>query len=291
MSLKIGTNLDYRGHDFLDSRQSHPQSTDDLRDWDYSEFPVPLGFEACVDTTWYTYMGPDYTDEETGRWKRRGGAYDEDSELREDVNKLLAHCFPAKLTVSGGGTYVKGESVTPSISWTLLKDRVLVPIVSTWIQVDNNDWEVQSSNATTWSPTSPITSGHTYKVKVRSDEGGEFIDQTSYSFVLETYWDAVENPGPQPNLTVLARSGKASKSTKTKITYDCSGGRYPMIILPASKFHQDTFQMWIGGLLNSNWDFRTVTLENEKGSSDSYTIVWLQTRQTGASIEIEFKNI
>ena len=57
MSLKIGTNFNYQGHDFLDYRQGLPKTLEDLRNWDIL---VPLGFEACVDGEWYMWKGEDY---------------------------------------------------------------------------------------------------------------------------------------------------------------------------------------------------------------------------------------
>jgi hypothetical protein len=68
MSTHIGTNFNYRGKRFLDSRQGGTLSKSDLKNWDFEEIPVPSGFELCLNGhSWY-YYNPDVTIEETGHW-------------------------------------------------------------------------------------------------------------------------------------------------------------------------------------------------------------------------------
>lgn len=68
MSTHIGTNFNYRGKRFLDSRQGGTLSKSDLKNWDFEEVPVPSGFELCLNGhSWY-YYNPNVTIEETGHW-------------------------------------------------------------------------------------------------------------------------------------------------------------------------------------------------------------------------------
>ena len=64
MSAKIGQNFSYLGRNFLDNRQGIPKTEGDLKNWSY---PVPVGFEVCLGTTWY-YYDPGKTTENTGHW-------------------------------------------------------------------------------------------------------------------------------------------------------------------------------------------------------------------------------
>ena len=70
MSTQIGTNFNYKGARFLDSRQG-VESKRDLLNWDFEKVPVPLGFELCLSDDdgeiWY-YYDPNVTYPETGHW-------------------------------------------------------------------------------------------------------------------------------------------------------------------------------------------------------------------------------
>lgn len=285
MSLKIGTNFDYQGHDFLDSRQGLPQSLSDLRNWDIL---VPLGFEACVSGEWYTWKGPDYWNDETGHWEKRsasmGNNYD------DAIAKLMAEVFPATFSVSGSGQYEKGQSITPVITWSLKKEGVSVPIDKVWI----DGTLLPDPNVTRWSPASPITATKTYQVKVQSSEGAEFTGSARWTFSLKRYWGVSNYPAQSSSFILPTLSGLSSEFAsdwkKDQTNFDCSGGKYPMYILPANLYSESTFQIWINGLRNTDYETKRATLTNSSGSRDEYVIITLSTRQTGL-LGIKFTNV
>lgn len=277
MSLKIGTNFDYQGHDFLDKRQGLPKSLADLRNWNIL---VPLGFEACVDGEWYTWKGLDYMNPETGHWEKRG--YGQGTDYSEAINKLMAAVFKASFSVSGGGQYEKGQSVSPRVTWSLTKEGASVPIDAVWI----NNIALADPNVTSYSPGS-ISTTTTYNVRVRSSEGTEFSDSARYLFSLKRYWGVTSDPNATPSLPNLS-SEFASDWKKEATTFDCSGGKYPMYILPAGLYSESTFQIWVGGLRNTDFNTRRESLKNASGSTDEYVIITLGTRQTGV-LSISFK--
>ena len=67
MSHNIGTNFSYKAENFLDYRQGHANSKEDLKNWDV---PVPIGFEVCVNNEWY-YYDPEVDNNDTGHWVKR----------------------------------------------------------------------------------------------------------------------------------------------------------------------------------------------------------------------------
>lgn len=67
MSHNIGTNFSYKAENFLDYRQGHANSKEDLKNWDV---PVPIGFEVCVNNEWY-YYDPEVNNNDTGHWVKR----------------------------------------------------------------------------------------------------------------------------------------------------------------------------------------------------------------------------
>ena len=281
MSLKIGTNFDYQGHDFLDKRQGLPQSLADLREWDIL---VPLGFEACVDGEWYTWKGPDYWNAETGHWEKRGSGMG--TNYDDAIAKLMAHCFPATFTVSGGGTYEKGQSITPRITWSLKKEGVAVPLDS--VSIDGTT--LPDPNASSWSPSSPITTTKTYTVRVVSSEGASYSGTARYSFSLKKYWGTLADP---TNLSSFPGGFSSAWATDWKMdntTFDCSGGKYPVYIIPSGLYSESTFQIWVGGLRNTDFNVSRMTLTNGSGSRDDYAVISLGTRQTGV-LSIKFTNV
>ena len=63
---------------FLDKRQSIANSEEDLKNWDFKKYPIPNGFEVCLNGIWYKYE----TDREntiTGHFFKR--TYTEDDNL------------------------------------------------------------------------------------------------------------------------------------------------------------------------------------------------------------------
>lgn len=77
MAIKLPSNYTLRSNAFLDSRQG-PYLKNNLKDWDFEENPIPLGFEVfvleesngiIVEENWYTYNS--IWSEETGYFKLR----------------------------------------------------------------------------------------------------------------------------------------------------------------------------------------------------------------------------
>lgn len=75
MAIQVDSNFLLKAKDFLDRRQSLAVTLRDLAGWDYTNFPIPVGFEVFVEGQWYTYMGKDgiSNDSLTGYFRKRGG--------------------------------------------------------------------------------------------------------------------------------------------------------------------------------------------------------------------------
>ena len=74
MAIQVDSNFLLKAKDFLDRRQSLAITLRDLAGWDYTNFPIPVGFEVFVEGQWYTYMGKDgiSNDSLTGYFRKRG---------------------------------------------------------------------------------------------------------------------------------------------------------------------------------------------------------------------------
>lgn len=277
MGIDIGTNFNYQGANFLDARQNLPKTLDDLLNWDIL---VPLGFEVCVDGEWYIYKGEDFWSARTGHWDRRISLQDYTAE----INKLMAEVFPMNLTVSGSGTYEVGERVTPRIGWELNKESVRL----TPEQVMIDDIVVPRPESGSWRPSSPITSDRTYQVKVWAD-GATYVDFVKIKFSLKKYWGVVADPAGFDDVYGL-HSDWADDWRLPPTIFNCTGGYYPIYVIPLSIYPGELdFQMWVGGLRSTDFIISQRTLVNASGHEDTYMVCILNHIQTGV-LNIEFNN-
>lgn len=154
MAIKIPTNFNLPAPAYLDRKTGLAQNTNDLRNWDFTANPIPVGFEVCVGGTWYTYLGQsqENLDTETGYFRERGGinvvqetgesttnvmsqnAVTEQLEsLQTRIQSIIENLgiileirieeFPpeqdenTKIITGGGDLYEKGSIIIPKIAW------------------------------------------------------------------------------------------------------------------------------------------------------------------------------
>lgn len=199
--------------------------------------------------------------------------------LDEIINKV----FPLSFRLfSGGGTFEKGQTVTPVISWVL----------------EREDEEVQPSSATvnektdgvvpdfrSYAGADPITEDASYHV--RAICGEQSVEKTAvYSFKFMKYW-GVSDKAVLANGDILAMSHSfATEKKMGKTTFNCAGGRYPYYIIPADL--GDDIQVWINGLRNTDIIISDLQVTNIYNISKQYKVVRLNTIQTGI-LAIEYK--
>ncbi len=275
--INIGANFNYQGATFLDSRQGLPQTLDDLLNWDIL---VPLGFEVCVNGEWYIYKGEDYWNMETGHWEKRITLKD----YTLEINKLMAEVFPATLNVSGGGVYEIGESIIPRISWELKKESALmIPE-----QVTIDDMVVERPESGVWRPSQPITSNRRYTVKAWYD-GATYVDFVDIKFSYKKYWGVISDPAEFNDPYGLFSTWADSWRLPTT-TFNCSGGFYPVYVIPLSLYPGELdFQLWVGGLRSTDFTITQKTLTNASGNTSEYLVCSLGHIQTGV-LNIMFDN-
>ncbi len=322
MSLNIGTNFNYQGGDFLDSRQGLPKYKSDLKNW---TIPIPLGFQACLDGTWYIWMGPNSQDDpEIGHWRVVNLSGGEGGTNRDaDIDKLLKEVFKLKFTVTGGGTYEFGQTVNPRISWYGIRTgstQQEYPSSSTLRK--NNGTATQISNGTyEWTDPSQVSAPANYSdlvYRVTYKVTGVFSDG-SYECTTEVLFKQKKYLGSitKDKHTALLDSNESttidysSYFNSSRITHDgwadgdkpwtfsekvvnCSWqnseGTYPIYILPTQAYNtaNSQFIMKVGGFNSTDYDVITRQMKNSSGYTSSYTFVILRTPQTGDNIPIQF---
>lgn len=286
MALKIGTNINYEGHEFLDVRQNTPKTLNDLKNWSVL---VPNGFEVCVNNDWYVY-DPAYTSEETGHFQKR---IDNDfigSELEININQnnadileLMNEVFPISFhTFSGGGSFENGQKIIPTISWTIERKKLVATPSGALVNGSSvgvsSDFQSYLGNE--------IETDSNFEVEAFY-QGISCKKTAQFRFYHRKYW-GVSGKTSLTNPDILNLSSAwATTWTMGATTFDCTGGKYPYYILPTEFYNEATFKCWIGGLRNTDLVVSNMNVTNAFGLIHSYKIIRLGTLQTG-KLSIKF---
>ena len=68
--------------------------------------------------------------------------------------------------------------------------------------------------------------------------------------------------------------------------FNCNGGKYPYIIIPA-QYYNPTNKMYVGGFLNTDLVVEDVKIENKVGIIVPYKVIRTRLKQTGSSIPVQ----
>lgn len=81
-------------------------------------------------------------------------------------------------------------------------------------------------------------------------------------------------------------SSFVESGTLDKTVFNCSGGKYPYIIIPAL-YYKPTNKMYVGGFLNTDLVVEDVKIENKVGVVVPYKVIRTRLKQTGSSIPVQ----
>lgn len=81
-------------------------------------------------------------------------------------------------------------------------------------------------------------------------------------------------------------SSFVESGTLDKTVFNCSGGKYPYIIIPA-QYYNPTNKMYVGGFLNTDLVVEDVKIENKVGVVVPYKVIRTRLKQTGNSIPVQ----
>jgi len=81
-------------------------------------------------------------------------------------------------------------------------------------------------------------------------------------------------------------SSFVESGTLDKTVFNCSGGKYPYIIIPA-QYYRQTNKMYVGGFLNTDLVVEDVKIENKVGIVVPYKVIRTRLKQTGSSIPVQ----
>lgn len=81
-------------------------------------------------------------------------------------------------------------------------------------------------------------------------------------------------------------SSFVESGTLDKTVFNCSGGKYPYVIIPALCY-KPTNKMYVGGFLNTDLVVEDIKIENKVGVVVPYKVIRTRLKQTGSSIPVQ----
>ena len=283
MSLKIGTNIEYNGRKFLDSRQGKANTIEDLKTW---STPVPEGFEISLGGTWYIYSSSLPVSQETGHFHLRpdydipGSEYGtridrEIGKIEEEISKITTLEVTSK---SGGGVFEAGRLINPAMTWTIAVSGIEVTpenVIVNGVELGPRSYYTESN----------LGESKTYTVVIQY-QGMETTIVFQYNFVDLSFWGVSSVAGLE-----IPPEGFSSDLLidfpKEPIVFDCSSGAYPYYIYPGYLGSIEKFV--VGGIPTTDLVISTVTLVNSYGKETEYTVSRLGNRYNG-NLKIKFEN-
>ena len=197
----------------------------------------------------------------------------------------LLYVAPSVTSMSGGGTYENGKSISSvTLKWAINKNVITQSLNQGIGSID------PSLRQYVYTPTKPITSNTTFTLTV-GDGTKTATKSTSVSFQNKIYWGVSPNP-VLTNEEILAfeKAGQASFATSRAITktFNCTGGNYFYFVMPTS--FVSGMSMLVGGLAFSAYTKTTMAdFVNASGKNVSYTQIRPNDIQNGSSIKVEIK--
>lgn len=206
------------------------------------------------------------------------------ADMFKTLQELEKQAFPLSLTVTGGGTFEVGSSTNAGGTIKLMRKGVDVTSQGTF-SITGNAVNV-SADKKTYTPISTINKT-SYSHFGFSYNGQEAVYTVNWYFKYKKYW-GVTDKATLTNADVLALAGNAWADSRTMgaTRFDCTGGKYPYYIIPASLY--TGLEMWVGGLKNTDLVVTDMQVTNASGSVSAYKVIRLANKQTGV-LSVEFK--
>lgn len=127
--------------------------------------------------------------------------------------------------------------------------------------------------------------------KVITKSGARVSASSIYKFRYRKFVGASDLLNLSGTIKSSQLEGKLTSSfvesgTLDKTVFNCSGGKYPYVIIPA-KYYNPANKMYVGGFLNTDLVVEDVNIENKVGIVVPYKVIRTRLKQTGSSIPVQ----
>lgn len=184
-----------------------------------------------------------------------------------------------KVSISNSvGTVEKGSIISNvSLSFTVNKDMQSVII-------DHGIGDVKGLTSKKLTAQN-ISTDTTYTITATDAEGKSVTASTSIRFLDSVYYGA-STLTTITDSALISMTSKLASNKAMSATFNCSGGKYIYIAMPAS-FGLTKNNFKIGGLANSAWTVTTMDVTNAHGHKASYTVFRSENLQNGSAIKVD----
>lgn len=327
MSTYIGTNFKYQAEEFLDERQGLAQTKKDLLEWGIpipESFRVCCegewyiyDSEAWSDETGHWMIEKAKSPEEVISSKQTvaaGQVFESLGNLEQSIHEtkdMLSGCSIVDVVVKPGTAFEIGTEVMPEMTWKLVKPDFIVSLVNgkpEWSVIPGTDVAITpdrvevigamgviGDNKQSWRSTDTINFGEvgTKTLTIHATYLDKIINYvTSIYFRKSVYWGSFS--GTVFNNTQIDGGGVGWSSalttggTLSQKTFNCSGGKYPYILIP-KEYYNVNYKTYVNYNLNSDFIKREVNVRNRNGIVNPYIMYRTTGIQTGSAIGIEIK--
>lgn len=215
-------------------------------------------------------------------------------------------------TMSSTYTVEVGATLIPKIVWSVVQPKITWSLNGSnvvWSVVKGTDTNYVEPDEITvigqtggilkngsWESTAVLNSNNraTYTYSVSGKKGvQEFSGSVSFRFSVKHYGGSASlDLWNKTSLILSDVFGFTSRFTENgafaKTTFNCSGGKYPYILIP-SELYNSSLKTYMNDNLNSDFVIKDVTLTNTLGLSIPYKMLRTGYIQTGSAIGIEIK--
>lgn len=179
---------------------------------------------------------------------------------------------------SGGGTFEIGSTVnTVNLTWSYNKDVTSQSINQGIGALPTGD---RAYNITGLG----LTSNRTWTLSA-TDGTTPRTANTTVSFLPKRYWGPWEDDAPD-NTDILTLSQELASGRAKAVTYNCTGGRFPIYAWPKS--FGALAGVTVGGLAFSDYTVSEMSFTNAQGYTQDYYVFTFNGIQTGAAINVVF---
>ena len=186
---------------------------------------------------------------------------------------------------SSSSTYTldNGFSTTPDITWSVEREgKPISEIPGTTITGPTETFILEPGH---WASRGVINSDSTYTLNVQLTKTLVLTGKVHYVFGYRRYTGVL----PQrieagqtfsysdfPSLLETWNSGYKMSQTD----FNCSGGKYPTIMIPSSAWSKN-YKIYVGGFYNTDFSVLDITITNRAGLEIAYKVIQSNGIQTG----------
>lgn len=239
------------------------------------------------------------------------GIYNEKYDLNDDgkidsTDLSIAHItydsviksLPYITTGTDGTCWLEvGAMILPKFSWDIGKGNKKVVPKSVIVTGPTKGY--LEDNLSGWTSktglTSDVAATKTYNISVVIDDYNKATSTAKYKFGYRLFYGT--------GAESLVISGNTIKTSElpgfdsyytesglfSKRSFDCSGGKYPYILIP-KEYYSASNKVYVGGFLNSDFNVIEFIIENPLGIKIPYIALRTGSIQNGSAIPIQISN-